>query len=300
MKKIGAEFAAGVSIFLAFIIFVGGFLFMKNIALNAGTYSVKIRFADVTGLERHDRVSVSGLKIGKVDRFQLDGLEVIATIEVNPGIKLPKDSRAQIRTLGMVGEKFIDIIPGKAAEILQDGDMIPGRASSDFEEITGTMDGLMQQAEDLLIKIRSIVENVFDEEAQADLKGSMRQVNQLTAALDERKTQMQKTLGNMEQLSASLNGILTERRDKVESSIDNIYAATNKLDDLTAKVDQSLTRVNNLVAKIENEEGTVGKLIARDEPYNDFRHLAAELDTLVTDLKKRPQKYLNLGFIKVF
>jgi len=76
--------------------------------------------------------------------------------------------------------------------------------------------------------------------------------------------------------------------------------ASNRLEGLTNKMDQSMTSVQSLLAKIENEEGSVGKVIASDDLYNDLRHLTAELDTLVQDLKKRPQKYLNLGFIKVF
>ena len=107
-------------------------------------------------------------------------------------------------------------------------------------------------------------------------------------------------LANLDELSTTLNQILTERKNKVETSIDNLYAASNKLDGLTNKVDKSLTSVQNLLDKIENQEGAVGKVIMSDSLYNDFRHLTNELETLVQDLKKRPQKYLNLGFIKVF
>ena len=89
-------------------------------------------------------------------------------------------------------------------------------------------------------------------------------------------------------------------RGEMESSIKNFSEASNRLEGLADKMDQSLTSVQSLLAKIENQEGSVGKVIATDDLYNDFRHLAAELDTLVQDLKRRPQKYLNLGFIKVF
>jgi len=111
---------------------------------------------------------------------------------------------------------------------------------------------------------------------------------------------MAKTLMNIDSLSTSLNEIVTARRGEVESSIKNFSEASNRLEGLTNKMDKSLTSVQSLLAKIENEEGSVGKVIAKDDLYNDLRHLTAELDTLVQDLKKRPQKYLNLGFIKVF
>ena len=300
MRRIGSEIAAGVAIFLAFIIFVVGFLFLKNIALNTGKYNVTVRFSDVTGLERSDQVSVSGLKIGKVKSFVLDGLNVLATVELEPDVILPKDSRAEIKSLGMVGEKFIDIIPGVAPERLTDGDVIAGKPASDLSQITSSMEGLMEQAETLLAKAQNIFDNVLDDKTQHDFKESLHHIRNLASSLDKNTEELSRTMTNVDQLSQNLNEILAERRAKVETSIDNFYAASNQLDGLAKKVDQSLTSVQTLLDKIENQEGSVGKVIARDELYNDFRHLTTELDALVQDLKKRPQKYLNLGFIKVF
>jgi phospholipid/cholesterol/gamma-HCH transport system substrate-binding protein len=107
---------------------------------------------------------------------------------------------------------------------------------------------------------------------------------------------MNRTLANLDSLSTNL----ADRRQKVGTSIDNFYAASNRLEDFTNKLDNSLTSMQTLLTKIENKEGALGKVISSDELYNDIRHLTAELDTLVQDLKRRPQKYLNLGFIKVF
>ncbi len=300
MRKIGAEIAAGVAIFLAFVIFVTGFLFLKNIGLKTGTYKVTIRFSDVTGLEKSDQVSVSGLTIGKVTGFELDRLDVLVTVQLDSEIELPRDSHARILSLGMVGEKFIDIVPGNAAETLQGGDAITGKAASDFSEITNSAEGLMKQAQDLLVNIRATFDNVLDEATQKDVKASLHHINNLSSALDQNTAHMDRTLANLDELSTNLNAVLSERRGKIENSIDNMHAATGKLDGLTKKLDESLTSVQTLLNKIENQEGAVGKVIARDELYNDFRNLTAELDALVQDLKKRPQKYLNLGFIKVF
>lgn len=300
MRKIAAEIAAGVAIFLAFVIFIFGFLVLKNTAFRAGRYNLTIRFTDITGLERSDHVSVSGLRVGKVESFRLEGINVLVEVEIDPEVKLPKDSHAEIKSLGMVGEKFIDLIPGLSTEILQDGDSIQGKAASDFDEITGTMEGLMQQAEELLIKLSAAFENVFDNTTQRNLKESVLHFRDLTSALDRNRGHLEKTLSNLDELSTNINEILAERRSKVETSIDNFQAASDKLEGLTNKMDRSLTSMQALLAKIENQEGSVGKVIASDEFYNDIRHLTAELDELVQDLKKRPQKYLNLGFIKVF
>ncbi len=300
MRKIGAEVASGVAIFLAFIIFIAGFLFLKNTLFKTGTYTLLIEFNDITGLEPADMVSVSGLRIGKVDDFELKGLKVFVKISISPDVQLPTDSQAQIKSLGMVGEKFIDIRPGTSTNFLKDGDTLQGKSVGDFSDLTGSAEGLMLQAEDLLGNIKIAFENIFDARGQADLKETLAHLRSLSATLNNNSGHIARTLMNIDSLSTNLSEILTARRGEVESSIKNFSEASNRLEGLTSKMDKSMTSVQSLLAKIENEEGSVGKVIAKDDLYNDLRHLTAELDTLVQDLKKRPQKYLNLGFIKVF
>ena len=300
MRKIGAEVASGVAIFLAFIIFIAGFLFLKNTLFETGTYTLLIEFNDITGLEPADMVSVSGLRIGKVDDFELRGLKVFVTISISPDVQLPTDSHAQIKSLGMVGEKFIDIRPGTSPNFLKDGDTLQGKSVSDFSDLTGSAEGLMLQAEELLGNIKIAFKNIFDAQGQADLKETLAHLRSLSATLNNNSGHIAKTLMNIDSLSTNLSEILTARRGEVESSIKNFSEASNRLEGLTNKMDKSMTSVQSLLAKIENEEGSVGKVIAKDDLYNDLRHLTAELDTLVQDLKKRPQKYLNLGFIKFF
>ncbi len=300
MRKIGAEVASGVAIFLAFIILIAGFLFLKNTLFRTGTYTLLIEFNDITGLEPADMVSVSGLRIGKVDDFELRGLKVFVTISISPDVQLPTDSHAQIKSLGMVGEKFIDIRPGTSTNFLKDGDTLQGKNVSDFSDLTGSAEGLMLQAEELLGNIKIAFENIFDAQGQADLKETLAHLRSLSATLNNNSGHIAKTLMNIDSLSTNLSEILSARRGEVESSIKNFSEASNMLEGLTSKMDKSMTSVQSLLAKIENEEGSVGKVIAKDDLYNDLRHLTAELDTLVQDLKKRPQKYLNLGFIKFF
>ncbi|MCH8981453.1 MCE family protein [candidate division KSB1 bacterium] len=300
MRKIGAEVASGVAIFLAFIILIAGFLFLKNTLFRTGTYTLLIEFNDITGLEPADMVSVSGLRIGKVDDFELKGLKVFVTISISPDVQLPTDSHAQIKSLGMVGEKFIDIRPGTSPNFLKDGDTLQGKSVSDFSDLTGSAEGLMLQAEELLGNIKIAFKNIFDAQGQADLKETLAHLRSLSATLNNNSGHIAKTLMNIDSLSTNLSEILTARRGEVESSIKNFSEASNRLEGLTNKMDKSMTSVQSLLAKIENEEGSVGKVIAKDDLYNDLRHLTAELDTLVQDLKKRPQKYLNLGFIKFF
>jgi phospholipid/cholesterol/gamma-HCH transport system substrate-binding protein len=300
MRNIKAEVLSGVAIFVAFVIFVGGFLYLKSVIIKAGTYEIEVVFDDIIGLEPKDKVSISGLEIGRVQRFTLEGLRVIVDLQLDPEVQIPNDSRAEIKSLGMVGEKFIDILPGQSPSFLQEGNRIEGSTAGDLMKLTGSAEGLMLQAEELIIDMKAAFRNIFDVETQQNLRQTLNHVHQISESLSKESSTFERVIENLDRISGNLDEILNERRAQVETSINNLYEASNKLDGLTQKMDQSLSSMQTLLAKVENEEGTVGKVIARDEIYNDIRHLTSELDTLLQDLKRRPQKYINLGFIKVF
>jgi phospholipid/cholesterol/gamma-HCH transport system substrate-binding protein len=301
MRNIGAEIASGVAIFSAVVIFIVGFLYLKNVTFSRDNYIVNARFEKVTGLEISDFVSVSGLRKGSVKSLALDSQNaVIVRFEIDRAVKLPNDSRAQIKSLGMVGEKFVEIIPGSSSEFLGEGDFMVGSNEGDLSDLGGSMDGLMGEAEQFLLDLRETLEVVFDDASRQDLKASLANMRSISKAFNDNSPHIENTLTRLENISVNLDEMLTERRSKVETSIDNLHQMSTKLGDFTDKIDSSLTSVNTLLTKIENQEGALGKVIYGDDLYNDLRQLTTELDGLVQDLKKRPQKYLNLGFIKVF
>jgi len=300
MRQVGSEVAAGVAIFIAFIAFVAGFLFLKNTAISSGQYNVSIRFDDVTGLERGDPVTISGLRVGKVETFILDGATVLVAVKLQPKAILPVDSKVSIKSLGMVGEKYIDIVPGKATKHLSEGDVISGEIASDLEAITSKAESLMNEAQVLMQQLHEMFSTVLDPSAQESMQRTVVHFGNISAALDKNTSHIENTLANLDEITTNINEILTEKRDAFENSVDNLHAATNKLDGMTEKIDKSLGSLESLLSKLEQGEGTAGKLLSDDELYNKMRDLTAELDALILDMKKRPGRYVNLGFIKIF
>ncbi len=304
MRRFTTEIILGVVVFLAIVIFIFGYLYLKNVPLKANRYHILARFNDVTGLEKSDFVSVSGLRIGRVLNLNLDGLQVLVTLEINSDVKLPKDSRALIKSIGMVGEKYVEILPGTSTEYLTDGDIINGNNLGDLADMGQSMEGLVQKTEQLITELQNVLSNTFDASTQKDISRSFHHISNIAATLDEKSKEnsehLNKILANLEVISSNLNELVVQNRDRLEQSIDNFYQASNRIQVIVNKLDSSLTTMQSLLAKIENQEGALGKVINDDELYENIRGLTIKLDSLVQDLQKRPHKYFNLGFIKFF
>ena len=94
----------------------------------AGTqgYSLSAEFSDAGGLQSGARVELAGVEIGRVRSVSLTPILTKArvTFHVQSDITLPQDSRAAIKTAGLIGERYIDLEPGKATQHLAPGGQI--------------------------------------------------------------------------------------------------------------------------------------------------------------------------------
>ncbi len=101
-------------------------------------YTVKARFESVAGLKTGADVEIAGVLIGKVQSIALSHELQIALVELNikKEFVLTDDVMASVKTSGLIGDKYIQLIPGGSEIILKSGDLITETESSlDIEEL---------------------------------------------------------------------------------------------------------------------------------------------------------------------
>ena len=86
-------------------------------------YPLIAKFDRIDGLNDGSDVRLSGIKIGTVVKQQLDPKTYLAvvTLSIEPGVKLPLDSSAQISSEGLLGDKYLSITPGADDAMLKPG-----------------------------------------------------------------------------------------------------------------------------------------------------------------------------------
>ena len=89
-------------------------------------YEISADFSDAGGLQSGARVELAGVEIGRVNSVVLTQNLAKARVSftIQPEIALPQDSRAAIKTAGLIGERYIDIEPGVAKQKLTQGSQI--------------------------------------------------------------------------------------------------------------------------------------------------------------------------------
>ncbi|MDY0276037.1 MAG: outer membrane lipid asymmetry maintenance protein MlaD [Desulfomicrobium sp.] len=101
-------------------------------------YMVQAKFTAANGLNTGSNVEISGVYVGKVTDITLDHTlyQAVVTMQIQKNISIPEDSTAAIKTSGLIGDKYINIIPGGDDEYLKHGDVIMDtQAAIDIEEM---------------------------------------------------------------------------------------------------------------------------------------------------------------------
>ena len=89
---------------------MGALQYQKLPFLDQGK-SVSAYFADAGGLRTDNTVEVSGYPVGKVSSIELDGPGVLVKFKVDNDIRLGNRTEVAIKTKGLLGSKFLDVLP---------------------------------------------------------------------------------------------------------------------------------------------------------------------------------------------
>ncbi|MFZ1955654.1 MAG: outer membrane lipid asymmetry maintenance protein MlaD [Desulfobacterales bacterium] len=141
MKKYSKETVVGIFV-VAGLVCIGYMTIKlgKVDILGDDTYALNARFNRVTGLKEGNPVNMLGLEIGRVANFKMvqDEQAVVVEMRINKGIKIYDDALASIKTEGLIGDRYMDIAPGGAGELLKPGETITETQSpTDLSELIG-------------------------------------------------------------------------------------------------------------------------------------------------------------------
>jgi phospholipid/cholesterol/gamma-HCH transport system substrate-binding protein len=128
MNQRTIEILVGLFVLLGFVALF--FLALKAANLGnfstAPTYAISARFDNIGGLKVRAPVRSAGVTVGRVRSIGLDDVtyQGVVTMDIQQGVKFPKDTSAKILTSGLLGDQYIGLEPGPSDQMLAPGQMI--------------------------------------------------------------------------------------------------------------------------------------------------------------------------------
>jgi phospholipid/cholesterol/gamma-HCH transport system substrate-binding protein len=206
--KVGVFVAVSVVCLVLFISSVSDFSFFRK----GSAYTVHFYYAN--GLKKSAPVRLSGVDAGHVRDLKVffDPLEqktkVAVGVWLEEGMAIPQDSQVLINQLGILGEKYVEILPGTAADFAEPGAVLKGEDPVPMESITKKLSALGSKAEETFSGINNgILTNNNKQALEAALThvaGATRQLD--TEIMSEaNKRSVALTLAHMAAVTGSLN-----------------------------------------------------------------------------------------------
>jgi phospholipid/cholesterol/gamma-HCH transport system substrate-binding protein len=115
-----------VGLFLIIGLFSLGYLSFSlgHFAWGKNRYDVSAMFPTVSGLKTKADVTMAGVPIGEVEKVMLKDGRAEVVMSINNNVKLEDDSIASIKTMGIIGDKYVSITPGASDIYLKNGGTI--------------------------------------------------------------------------------------------------------------------------------------------------------------------------------
>ena len=208
MKYLTKEVRIGIAGIVALCILVYGINYLKGIHLFKPTNYFYVKFHNINGLTKSSPVFADGFRVGIVRDLYYDYTQsgkVIAEIDVNPELRIPKGSTAELTSELMGGVKMNLLLANNPREKYQTGDTLQGSVNN------GVMDqvaAVMPQVEKMLPKLDSILASLNTILGDPAIPGTLHSVQNTMANMEVTSRQLQAIMSkDIPQLTQKLNTI---------------------------------------------------------------------------------------------
>ncbi|MFH0774942.1 MAG: MlaD family protein [bacterium] len=310
--KIGIVTTIGLAILAILVVWIGDYQFGQK------GYRFTVAFNYVSGLLDGAPVKVAGMDAGEVKEIYLKDDKVYTVIWIKKKIKIERNVAITINTLGLVGEKYVEItLFGKKRQPIKNGDFLVGIDPVNVSEIltrsetvvykiertVTILDKLMGEKE-MLKNLDTTIENLavltsggreIMTKYKKEIESSIERVSStsllLREILEENRKQIKEAVSDFRKASAALSKISGDK-EGISEMITNLNKTAAGLAKLSEKVDpeelkEAITSLSEAANSVKSSSEKIGEIAdenkeAVQEGINKFTKGMKELDKTIT------------------
>lgn len=308
MKKIfNKEFKIGLFVIIAILILIFGIDYLKGINVFSPANFYYATYDNIQGLEVAAPVNINGYKVGQVREIEFDYKhpgKIKVLLAVNNDLNIPADSKAMIESTLLSGAYINLVVGGGSSQSLEKGGEIQGGMAPDLmasvsNTIMPAVDKIIPRIDELLANLNKITGDPALMTSIQRLDGITSDVNGITGNLYGMTKGLKATMSSdVPRIMHNVNSI-TYGLDTVTSNL-GILSAQLKTLPLNATMDnvnELTTNLSKFSKQLNDKNSTSGMLMNDPELYHRLNTIAADVDSLIVDIKKNPKRYISIKLL---
>lgn len=270
----GRSWRVGLLVLVALAVLAAGiFLIGEKNQLFSLKSDYFTRFGTVSGLNPGNPVHLNGVEVGSVTRIVLPEdpgerlIRVELTLEQRYGERIRADSEARLKTLGLLGDKYIEITSGSAdAPLLPEGSEIPAATPTELDALVASGEDVMANITEISSSLKVILARM---EAGEGLLGELISDPETGQRVTDR---MMETFDSIQQVA--------ERIEHGDGVIPRLITDPDLADRTVAAVE----RLEGILGRFEEGEGLLPSLLEDPSTKESFNATLASLEATSEEL----------------
>jgi phospholipid/cholesterol/gamma-HCH transport system substrate-binding protein len=304
----------------------------------ARKYDVKALMTDVNGLKPGAPVRLGGVEVGTVTDVEFSDrspglVEIKMKLDRGVQSRVTTESRVTLGSLGLLGEKAVDITASTKGAPVPDDGYLTATAEDPFK-------GALADASESTAHLRRILSRI---DAGEGLVGKALRDDELYNRMVDVSNRLQSVMGRLESPRGPLGRLMNDEQmsRRLASSVEGLEAVVTRVrsgqgtlgvlsqdesvardlkqastglsevvrdlqrgqgsagkllrdDSIYRKLDAAIGRFDNVMVRLEKGEGTAGRMAQDPQLYNNLNAAAQEMRALMSEVRKDPRKYLRV------
>jgi phospholipid/cholesterol/gamma-HCH transport system substrate-binding protein len=315
--KISKELKTGIIAVVAIGLLISGINFLKGNSFFGGDDAYYVYLSESGGIAPATSVYVNGVVVGKVLDIKLSGekdpkKKVLLKFNIQDrDFKIPVGSLIHSGSIDLLSKGLIIEPSDNLTAFYKINDKIQGSENgsliSDVKEYADPLIQKIQSAIGSLDKFIVSINAFWDESASSELKETFDELqvalkkfgnvaNDVEGLVASEKGKLSRIFSNVESITANLQ----KSNEKIEGILGDAKNITDGIAsaDLKGTIEEAkaaLNKFNAVLDSAKDGKGTLGKLIADDQLYNELNRTNQNLQNLLQDFEKHPERYIHFS-----
>ncbi len=258
----------------------------------------RTEFAQVAGLNVQGHIRIAGVKVGTVKEIGIEKGRAVVTFSVEKKFALTKGATASLSSIGILGEKYIELDPGQPTqETLPAGSAIPSKTGVSLDNLMETLGAIGTDVKGITYALNQSIGGENGRQKIDEIVDNIRQLTgEFRAMAQENHAAINNTMANVE----SITGELKDRLPKIAKQFEDLGKGLNEMVDqskpemkglltdvrkLAQGFQSTSENIRSITDKLNKGEGTIGKLLTDESTIQKVNAAVDNVNEMLGGLK---------------